>query len=114
MTIYDAPTVTYDDASYDYSGLFIGVIVSWAVVVLSSVMVESASRVANNALWRTVAAGCGYFLADFALVLDGAPISSVTQYAGSYSTDGTHPNAAGQAAVAPILADALKSAAGLL
>ena len=43
MTIYDSPTVTYDDVSYDYSGLFIGVVVSWAVVVLSSVMVESAS-----------------------------------------------------------------------
>ena len=43
MIIYDSPTVTYDDASYDYSGLFIGVVVSWAVVVLSSVMVESAS-----------------------------------------------------------------------
>ena len=38
MIIYDSPTVTYDDASYDYSGLFIGVVVSWAVVVLSSVM----------------------------------------------------------------------------
>lgn len=73
-----------------------------------------ALRVANNALWRTIAAGCGYFLADFALVFDGAPISSVTQYAGSYSTDGTHPNATGQAAVAPILADTLKSAAGLM
>jgi hypothetical protein len=43
MIIYDSPTVTYDDASYDYSGLFIGVVVSWAVVVLSSIVVESAS-----------------------------------------------------------------------
>ncbi len=43
MTIYDAPAVTYDDADYDYSGLFIGIIASWAVMVLSSVMVESAS-----------------------------------------------------------------------
>jgi len=43
MIIYDSPTVTYDDASYDYSGLFIGVVVSWAVVVLSSIVVGSAS-----------------------------------------------------------------------
>ncbi len=44
MTIYDATAVTYDDADYDYSGLFIGVIVSWAVVVLSSVMRKTTSE----------------------------------------------------------------------
>ena len=73
-----------------------------------------ALRVSNNAMWRTIAAGSGFFLADFAAVFDGAPISSVTQYAAGLSTDGTHPNSTGQAAVAPLLAVAIKSAAGLV
>jgi lysophospholipase L1-like esterase len=71
-------------------------------------------RIANNNLWKTIAAGGGYYLADFASVLDGTPVASVTQWTAGTSDDGTHWNSTGQALCAPILADALKRACGLL
>ena len=47
MTIYDASLITYDTADYDYEGLFIGIVASWAVVVLSSVMRKTTSEVST-------------------------------------------------------------------
>ena len=44
MIIYDSPTVTYDDASYDYSGLFIGVVESASLL---SVMRKTTSEVST-------------------------------------------------------------------
>jgi lysophospholipase L1-like esterase len=67
-----------------------------------------ALRISNNTYWRKVATASGYILADFASVMDGTPISSVTQWASNYSSDGTHWGVAGQAAAAQILAAALR------
>ena len=76
--------------------------------------VIDALRVSNNTFWRTIAAQGGFYLADFASVLDGVPISSVTQYAAGTSTDGTHPNAAGQTLMAAVLEPVLRAACGLV
>lgn len=73
-----------------------------------------ALRVSNNTFWRNVAAQNGFYLADFASVLDGSSVANVTQYAAGTSTDGTHPNAEGQTQMAAVLVPILKAAAGVI
>jgi len=73
-----------------------------------------ALRVSNNAFWRVVAAQNGFYLADFASVWDGTPIASVTQWSAGNSTDGTHPNTAGNISAAAVLVPILNAAAGLI
>lgn len=89
--------------------------VLWTALPRNTVITsgQDGLRLSNNAFWRTVAATDSFILADFAASMDGALSGGVTQYIPAYSSDDTHPNAAGQAVMSAILAAALRRVVAL-
>jgi hypothetical protein len=72
-----------------------------------------ALRVSNNAYWKSIANYNGFYVVDTTTVWDGEPAASVTQWVNGLTTDGTHPNLAGNVAAAAVFAPIIKAAAGL-